>query len=238
MLVLAVPALAAERVALVIGNARYAHAPRLANPLNDAATSGPRSPAWAFSVTKLENADQAALRQGLLAFTRAASAAEVAVVFLRRPRHRGGPAKLPGAGGRARLTSDQDVEFETVPLELVMRSVARASGLRLVILDACRENPVSRCRCSEQGRPDRSAAAWRGWNLPRDPGGLCRQRGHGGGGRRGAQQSVQHALLAHLEEPGLEVGLLFRKCATRYWQQQAGARSRSCTGRCPAVGCT
>lgn len=34
---LAGPATAAQRVALVIGNAAYAHAPALANPLNDAA---------------------------------------------------------------------------------------------------------------------------------------------------------------------------------------------------------
>ena len=32
LLTISVPALAGERVALVIGNASYAHAPRLANP--------------------------------------------------------------------------------------------------------------------------------------------------------------------------------------------------------------
>ena len=38
--VLSVPALAASRVALVIGNADYAHASALTNPLNDASDNG------------------------------------------------------------------------------------------------------------------------------------------------------------------------------------------------------
>ena len=48
--VLSAPALAASRVALVVGNASYAHAPALANPLNDvqalasAAASGSSGP--------------------------------------------------------------------------------------------------------------------------------------------------------------------------------------------------
>ena len=40
VLLMALSAPAAERVALVIGNAQYAHASRLANPLNDAAGIG------------------------------------------------------------------------------------------------------------------------------------------------------------------------------------------------------
>ena len=43
----------------------------------------------------------------------------------------------------ARLASDQDVEFEAVPLDLVMRALDGASELRLVILDACRDNPFA-----------------------------------------------------------------------------------------------
>ena len=75
------PALAAPRVALVIGSASYAHAPALANPLNDAADIGAALDRLGFAVTRLENAGYAALRQGLLEFQRAAAASEVAVVF-------------------------------------------------------------------------------------------------------------------------------------------------------------
>ena len=43
----------------------------------------------------------------------------------------------------ARLLSDRDIEYEAVPLELVSRAVKPASGLRLVVLDACRDNPFA-----------------------------------------------------------------------------------------------
>ena len=44
--------------------------------------------------------------------------------------------------GDAKLERDVDIKFETVPLELVLSALEGASGLRLVILDACRQNPV------------------------------------------------------------------------------------------------
>ena len=136
------PAFAAQRVALVIGNATYAHVPALANPLNDAADIGAALDRLGFAVTRLENAGYAALRRGLLEFQRAASASEIAVVF-----YAGHGIEVDQRNFLvpvdARLASDQDVEFEAVPLELVSRAVERASGLRLVILDACRENPFA-----------------------------------------------------------------------------------------------
>ena len=204
------PALAEQRVALVIGNAAYAHAPRLANPLNDAADIGAALTRLGFAVTKLENADSATLRQGLQAFARAASAADVAVVF-----YAGHGIEVDQRNFLvpvdARLTSDQDVEFETVPLELVMRSVARASGLRLVILDACRENPFA--VAMQRAGATRSV----GRGLARvEPAGetlvaYASKEGTVAADGEGRNSPYSEALLAHLEEPGLEVGLLFRK---------------------------
>ena len=72
---------AAGRVALVIGNAAYAHAPRLANPLNDAADIGAALERLGFAVTRLENADQSGMRRALQDFAKAASASEIALVF-------------------------------------------------------------------------------------------------------------------------------------------------------------
>ena len=121
----ATQAAAGQRVALVIGNASYAHAPALANPLNDASDIGAVLERLGFAVTRLENADQAALRRGLQAFALAASASEIAVVF-----YAGHGIEVDQRNYLvpvdARLVSDQDVEFETVPLELVSRAVERA----------------------------------------------------------------------------------------------------------------
>ena len=207
---LSLPAPASQRVALIIGNAGYAHAPALANPLNDAADIGAALGRLGFSVTRLENAGYAALRRGLQEFQRAASASEVAVVF-----YAGHGIEVDRRNFLvpvdARLASDQDVEFEAVPLALVSRAVERASGLRLVILDACRENPFA----VQMQRAGATRSIGRG--LARvEPSGetlvaYAAKEGTVASDGTGRNSPYSEALLAHLEEPGLEVGLLFRK---------------------------
>ena len=204
------PAQAAQRVALVIGNAAYVHAPRLANPLNDAADISAAFARLDFEVTKIENADYATLRQGLMAFTRQASAAELAVVF-----YAGHGIEVDQRNFLvpvdARLASDQDVEFEAVPLDLVMRSVARASGLRLVILDACRDNPFA----VSMQRQGATRAIGRGLARVEPTGdtlvAYASKEGTVASDGHGRNSPFSSALLSHLEEPGLEVGFMFRK---------------------------
>ena len=111
----------------------------------------------------------------------------------------------------ARLASDHDVEFETVPLELVLRTVERASGLRLVILDACRENPFA----VSMQRAGTTRSIGRG--LARvEPSGstLVAYAAKGGtvaSDGEGRNSPYTAALLEHLEQPGLEVGMMFRR---------------------------
>ena len=205
-----IPASAAQRVALVIGNASYAHAPALANPLNDAADVGAALRRLGFEVTRLRNTSYATLRRGLQEFTRAASASEVAVVF-----YAGHGIEVDQSNFLvpvdARLESDQDVEFEAVPLDLVLRSMERASGLRLVILDACRDNPFA----ASMRRAGMTRSIGRG--LARvEPLGetLVAYAAKGGtvaADGKGRNSPYTQALLRHLEEPGLEISLMFRK---------------------------
>ena len=142
VLVLAMPASAGQRVALVIGNASYAHAPSLANPLNDANDMGAALKRLGFAVTRLPNASRAELWDGLQKFRLAASASEVAVVF-----YAGHGIEVDKRNFLipvdARLLSDADVEFEAVSLDLVLRAVEGASNFRLIVLDACRDNPFA-----------------------------------------------------------------------------------------------
>ena len=139
---LTTPVSAAQRVALVIGNGSYAHAPALANPLNDAADIGGALERLGFRVTRIVNADREELWDGLQKFSLAASASEMAAVF-----YAGHGIEVDRRNFLvpvdARLLRDRDVEFETVPLDLLMRAVERTRGLRLIILDACRDNPFA-----------------------------------------------------------------------------------------------
>ena len=44
----------------------------------------------------------------------------------------------------AKLETDRDVQFEALPLEQVMSAVEGAKKLRLILMDACRDNPFGR----------------------------------------------------------------------------------------------
>ena len=72
---------AAERVALVIGNAAYEHVSFLPNPGNDAKAVGDAFERLGYAVTRLMDADYDALRKGLRSFKQEARGKEVAVVF-------------------------------------------------------------------------------------------------------------------------------------------------------------
>ena len=92
------PAVAEQRVALVIGNAAYAHAPALATPRIDAADVGAALGRLGFAVTRIENAGHSVLLLGLRQFAAAASTSEVAVVFYAGHTIAVRPAQLPGPG--------------------------------------------------------------------------------------------------------------------------------------------
>ena len=204
------PALAGQRVALVIGNASYAHAPSLANPLNDANDMGAALERLGFAVTRMDNADQVELRRGLQQFSLAASASEMAVVF-----YAGHGIEVDKRNFLipvdARLLNDADVEFETVPPELLSRAVDRAKGLRLIILDACRDNPfaVAMQRSGAARLIGRGLASV-------EPSGetlvaYAAKEGTVAPDGEGRNSPYTTVLLAHLEQPGLEPGLMFRK---------------------------
>ena len=206
----ALPASASNRVALVIGNAAYSHAPRLANPLNDAADVGDALERLGFAVTRLRNTERSALWDGLQKFALAASASEIAVVF-----YAGHGIEVDGRNflvpTDARLQSDREVEFETVPLELVSRAVERARGLSLVILDACRENPFA----AAMQRAGATRSVGRGLARVEPLGetlvAYAAKEGTLAADGQGRNSPYSAALLKHLEEPGLEVGLMFRR---------------------------
>ena len=146
LVVLAVPAvvLADGRVALVVGNSTYAHIGRLPNPDNDARDMS----------AALLDADRVELTAALRAFTRQSADADVSLVF-----YAGHGIEMDSVNYLvpvdARLERDVDVRFETVTVDDLLVSTSGAS-LRLVILDACRNNPLARSmqRTATQSRLD------------------------------------------------------------------------------------
>ena len=200
----------AARVALVIGNGAYTHTASLRNPPNDAEAISAALKRLGFIVIRLDDAGQAAMRQGLQVFARAATGVEIALVFytghgMEVDKHN---FLVPVD---ARLASDQDVEFEAVPLDLVMRAVGRASGPGLVILDACRNNPF----VAAMQRSGSTRAIGRGLGRVEPLGetlvAYAAKEGTQAADGEGRNSPYTEVLLRYLEEPGLEIGLLFRK---------------------------
>ena len=129
------PASAAGRVALVVGNGAYTHAGRLPNPANDAADVAAALRRLGFEVTIARDAGRTALNEALRYFTRRSASADVALVF-----YAGHAMEMDGVNYLlpvdARVERDTDVRYETVTLDDVLASTSGA-GLRVVILDAC-----------------------------------------------------------------------------------------------------
>ena len=131
--------MAQDRVALVVGNAAYAHAPVLANSKQDAALIGRSLGRLGFKVVNVADAGFDVLRRALLDFSEQASAADLAVVFYSgHGVHLAGETWLVPVD--AELRFETDLRHETASLQSIITSAGRAGRLGLVILDACRAN--------------------------------------------------------------------------------------------------
>ena len=135
---------AEKRVALVIGNSAYQNANQLANPAKDAnAVAGLfRNAGFDVVETKLDLGNLE-FKRVARDFTALARNADIAVVYFA-----GHGIEVNGTNYLlpvdAKLVSDFDVEDEALSLDRVMRAIEPAKRLRLVILDACRDNPFVR----------------------------------------------------------------------------------------------
>jgi uncharacterized caspase-like protein len=133
-----------RRVALVIGNSAYQRVAKLPNPVNDARAVAALLRGAGFDVVESRfDLDAASLRRAMGDFTDIANDADVAVVY-----YAGHGIEVDGNNYLipvdAVLARDVDVEDETVSVDRVMKALDPAKRLRLVILDACRDNPFTR----------------------------------------------------------------------------------------------
>jgi uncharacterized caspase-like protein len=137
-------AFAEKRVALVIGNSAYQKVAKLPNPANDAAAVATMLKAAGFdSVESKLNIPANELRKTLRDFAAKIRDADIAVVY-----YAGHGIELDGTNYLipvdATLETDGDVLDETIPLDRVLFAVEPAKQLRLIILDACRDNPFAK----------------------------------------------------------------------------------------------
>ena len=200
------PAIAEKRVALVIGNSAYKHAPSLANPGNDAEGVATALRRLKFEVSLGLDLDKAGMQSILRAFARKLDGATVALVF-----YAGHGLQVNGVNYvvpvDAKLEQESDLRWEAVTLADVMQDMEQVPRVNIVILDACRNNPLSRNLARSMGT--RSTAIGRGLAPMQGGTGTMIVFATGPGTEaldgEGRHSPFTAALLAQIEAPGLEV---------------------------------
>ena len=137
-------AFAEKRVALVIGNSAYQNVSRLANPSNDSDAISATFKTAGFDVVELKHDLNASeMRRALRDFSDTVRDADIAIVYFA-----GHGIEIDGINYvipvDAALERDIDAFDEAIPLDRILTVIEPARQLRLIILDACRDNPFNK----------------------------------------------------------------------------------------------
>jgi uncharacterized caspase-like protein len=144
LVLLALPAGAQEqrRVALVLGNAGYASLPPLANAVNDGKAIAARLTEMGFEVVAGFDLTKADTQATMAKFARTVRGADLALFY-----YAGHGLQVSGRNYLlpvdAVLEDETSLDFEAVSLDFVLRQLSRETKVRLVFLDACRDNPLA-----------------------------------------------------------------------------------------------
>ncbi|MFT4121357.1 caspase family protein [Bradyrhizobium sp.] len=135
---------AERRVALVIGNSAYKNVARLTNPVNDATLVGGMFKKAGFDSVEVKvDLTIPEMRKALRDFGMRTRDSEIAVIY-----YAGHGIEIDGNNYLipidAVLEADTDVYDEAFALDRVLATVEPAKQLRLIILDACRDNPFAK----------------------------------------------------------------------------------------------
>jgi hypothetical protein len=220
---------AERRVALVVGNAAYKAANlSLANPRNDAEDVSAALKALGFEVVTAVNATKRDMDGALQRFARLATDADSVLFF-----YAGHAMQFQGRNflmpTDAELEDEVSLRYQAVGLEDVRAALDRGSGVKILILDACRNNPLAdRLQRSIAGA-SRSAAQTRGLARIDKTQGMvvayataADEVAQDGQGRN---SPFTTALLKRIQEPGLEIEMMFRRVAYDV-NAQTGGRQR------------
>lgn len=209
-------AAAEPRMALVIGNSAYQTVTELPNPANDAKAVAELLAAAGFEVTTAPDLGQAEMRRAIGDFSARVAekgADTVALVF-----YAGHGLQVDGENFLvpvdARITRESDVPLQTVRLADVMNALAAVpSRTRIVILDACRNNPFSEI----------NKVVGRGLAIVDAPSGSIVSYSTAPGSEaedgEGTNSPYTQALLGVAREPGMPIEQAFKR--VRYAVHQA-----------------
>lgn len=225
VLALGVNSAAAKRVALVIGNSGYQHVAELANPGNDAEAIANALKSLGFEVLAGIDLDRDGLEAAVSDFSRASRGAELTLFY-----YAGHGLQVNGKNYLipvdAELSDEADLDFQTVSMDAVLRSMERERRTNLIILDACRNNPLAKNLARSMGT--RSASIGRGL-APLETGvgtliSFATQPGNVALDGNGRNSPFTTALLQHINTQNLDVALMMRRVRRDVMDATGGAQ--------------
>ena len=211
----ATQAVAERRVALVVGNAQYAHTPALPNPRNDAQDIADALRRVGFEVTLGYDLDQTKFARTIDDFARALEGADVGLFF-----YAGHGLQINEknylVSTEAKLESTFLVPSETIELDAIIRLMESKANTNLIFLDACRNNPLTDNLKRNLAAINRTVSVGRG--LARiEPTGrdtlvaFSSAPGQEAADGRGRNSPFTASLVRHLSKPGLEVSVMLKE---------------------------
>jgi uncharacterized caspase-like protein len=219
----ATAAQADRRVALVIGNSNYRNASQLPNTINDANAVAALFKSVGFEVVNSRT------ELGVLEFKRAvrdflitAETADIAVVY-----YAGHGIEVGGTNYLipvdAKLARDYDVEDEAIALDRIIWALQPVKRLRLILLDACRDNPfVAKLRSVGIRATPKGGLAKIGDVSADTLVAYAAKEGAVSFDGDGANSPFASALVKHIAEPGLDIRIALGRVRDEVLKTTAG----------------
>lgn len=207
-----------KRVALVIGNGLYKNTVQLPNAPNDARAMSATLRRMGFQVIEGIDLSGAGMTEKLREFSGVLNGADVGLVF-----YAGHGLQVAGENYLvpidALLKQERDLDFETLKVDLVVKQLLREAKVKILLLDACRDNPLAADLARSMGGPGRtrSAAIGAGLGKIETPGAsgtlvaFATAPGTTALDGQGQHSPFTEALLGHLETPGLDISVVMTR---------------------------
>ena len=217
--VLSAEANTGRRLALVTGNSTYQHITPLPNPIKDARAIGATLEGMGFDVETLLDLDTESMKQAVRGFAERSRDAEIAMFF-----YAGHGVQVNDRNYllpvNANITDPRDLAYDAITLDLITDELEDAGAkLTMVLLDACRDNPLEELFRQQADNLSRTVDTSHGLAQTQGATGMLiayatapDQVALDG---RGNHSPFSQALLEWLDQPGIEVGQLIRRVRQR-----------------------
>jgi hypothetical protein len=222
------PCLADKRVALVIGNSKYKNTPSLVNPENDATDVAEALRAVGFQVTLRLDAEKRQMDQAVAQFAREASDSDAALFY-----YAGHGMQFEGRNYvmpvDAELQDEISLRYEMTSIDDVKAALERSNGVKIMVLDACRNNPLAAKLVRSISAVSRDIPNVQGYARPEKTRGMivvyATQADDVANDGAGRNSPFSTAFLKEIKEPGVEIGTMFRRIGGDVYQATNGQQS-------------